>query len=235
MEKVDQRQEDGDSSSSANGVDPQDWKTCPICEHGGTQSPRFNEFLPLIHHLIEHETGVPRPGYVPIHVPDPLDDFFEQLGQPRRRRLDARTCQRMLVKAVMKYLPRISDWLEQTLKESQELASIQESGIPTAEWLSKIVRSLPELLEQREYLLEYEERLKETGKDPKWPRTMGSQARFVSESMAGAAWSLAPTTSREYVRRRTPRKRVFRDKRKSYERTPRRIDGRVQTSRDYEQ
>ena len=234
MRKAVQHQEDGGARPSANDTNSQCWRTCPLCGEGGTQSPPLGGFLPLIHHLVEHETGGLRPNSIPIQVWDPLDDFREQIGEPRPV-LDAKTCERMLVKAARKFLPSIADWLGQALEGLPELAAIQDAGIPTVERLGRLARSLPvQFKEQKTYLLQHEEALRDTGQDPKWPRTMGTQAKFVSESMAGAEWNLSPTTSREYVRRAKPRARSLRDKRKSYDRRPRRSDGSIHTDRDYD-
>jgi len=71
----------------------------------------------------------------------------------------------------------------------------------TAEQVVKLVQTLtPEFQEQREYLLNYEEKLKHTGMDPKWLTGPGRQAGFIARSMAGARWGLSPSSSREMIR-----------------------------------
>jgi len=99
------------------------------------------------------------------------------------------------------FLPFITHWLERALVSIPELNATVESSIVVADRLVALIRGLPEQFqEQRDYLLKQEEKLKETGKDPKWPRTPGTPARFVAESMAGAQWGLRPSSSREYIR-----------------------------------
>ncbi len=83
----------------------------------------------------------------------------------------------------------------------EELRSLQRSEIPTAEKLVSLVRSLnEEFQDQRNYLLNYEENLKEAGMDPKWLGKQGNQASFVARSMAGARWKLTSSSSREMIR-----------------------------------
>src|SRR5206468_11281659 len=100
-----------------------------------------------------------------------------------------------------------SDWLEQPLTTFSEVNSIVTSDLKVAQDLVSFVRRLPDdFREQRDYLLQHQERLQETGMDPKWPRKAGGQIRFVAESMAGAEWNLRPSTSREFIRQTKLRK-----------------------------
>ena len=72
-----------------------------------------------------------------------------------------------------------------------------------------LVRKLPdEFAEQRTNLLDHEDRLRETGMDPKWPRRPGSQVEFFARSMAGAKWGVPPSSSREYIRRISPKRKA---------------------------
>jgi len=108
------------------------------------------------------------------------------------------------------FLPEVADWLEEALAKLDELNVTLDSSLLVAERLIELVGTLsPQYQEQRDYLLkEQEKKLKETGMDPKWPRTPGQQARFVAESMAGARWELTPSTSREFIRQeRRPQRR----------------------------
>jgi len=101
----------------------------------------------------------------------------------------------------------VGDWLEQALMKFTEINAILTSNLKVAEDLVSFARRLPDdFREQRDYLLQHQERLQETGMDPKWPRKAGGQIRFVAESMAGAEWNLTPSTSREFIREHKPRK-----------------------------
>jgi len=85
--------------------------------------------------------------------------------------------------------------------------SLINSAAKVADQLVDLVGKLPEqFAEQRAYFLEHEDRLKDTGMDPKWPRRRGSQVGFIAQSMAGAKWGLSPGSSREYVRQVQPKK-----------------------------
>ncbi len=108
------------------------------------------------------------------------------------------------------FLSFIADWLEWAFVSIPELNSIGESSILVADRLVALIRGLPEpFQEQRDYLLKQEEKLRETGMDPKWPLTPGTQSRFAAESMAGAQWGLTPSSSREYIRREGKRTRTL--------------------------
>jgi hypothetical protein len=99
------------------------------------------------------------------------------------------------------FLPDVADWLVKALDSIEPLNSILQSDVLVAEQLIKLSKGLtPEFQEQREYLMKCEEKLKDVGMDPKWPRLRGRQSSFVGESMAGARWTLTPSTSRELVR-----------------------------------
>ncbi len=95
-------------------------------------------------------------------------------------------------------MPDIADWIAVALITLEELRSLQRSEIPTAEKLVSLVRSLnEEFQDQRNYLLNYEENLKEAGMDPKWLGKQGNQASFAARSMAGARWKLTSSSSRD--------------------------------------
>ena len=95
----------------------------------------------------------------------------------------------------------IADWLEKALASLEGLDSIATSDVLTAERVVQLVRTLmEEFQEQREFLLNYEEKLKDTGMDPKWLTRRGRQAGFIARSMAGARWDLSPSSSREMIR-----------------------------------
>jgi hypothetical protein len=108
--------------------------------------------------------------------------------------------QKMLPEAKW-FLLDIADWIAVALVTLAELRFLQKSEIATAERLVTLVKSLgDEFQDQRNYLLSYEERLKEAGMDPKWSGNPGSQANFVARSMAGARWTLTNSSSREIIR-----------------------------------
>ena len=100
------------------------------------------------------------------------------------------------------FLIDIAGWLEKALSPLEALNSIKKSDLLAAEELVKLVRTLqPEFKEQREYLLNYQEKMKDTGMDPKWLTGPGRQAGFIARSMAGARWGLSPSSSREMIRK----------------------------------
>jgi len=74
------------------------------------------------------------------------------------------------------FLPDIADWLEKALESIELLNSIAQSDVLVAEQLVNLVQALPaEFQEPRGYLLKHEEKLKDTGMDPKWPRLHGNR------------------------------------------------------------
>jgi len=102
----------------------------------------------------------------------------------------------------------VADWLQEALATYPELNDITTSNLKVADQLVNLVGKLPEqFAEQRAYFLQYEDRLRDTGMDPKWPRRRGSQVGFIAQSMAGAKWGLSPTSSREYLRQVQPKKK----------------------------
>jgi hypothetical protein len=57
-----------------------------------------------------------------------------------------------------------------------EIDTLLTSDLRVAEQLVGFASRLPDnFREQRDYVLKYQDRLKETGMDPKWPRKAGSQ------------------------------------------------------------
>ncbi len=183
-------------------------------------SPQFILFLLFIDHLILHEYMSKReppekppgmddslwchqeamrrnPGKAP-HLVEPLPPYWVS---PFAWREPTEARPPKVFPEQKRFLPHVADWLKNALKSLPVLDTIDESHVLVAEQLLDLVKELPlEFQEQRQYLLEHEEKLEETGKDPKWLRKPGTQARFIAESMAGARWKLAPSTSREYIR-----------------------------------
>jgi hypothetical protein len=186
--------------------------TCPLCGGWDRLCEVYYSFLPFIDHLIrdlcvmEHPTlqnprivgdevwyqvpGTTRmlPG-LPSYDPN-SPEWKELLSENRKIHSQAKL-----------FLPDIRDWLEQALISLDGLDSIQKSSVLTAEVLISLVGKLEETFkEQRGYLLNYKSTLEQTGTDPKWLARPGNQARFVADSMAGARWGLAASSSREMIR-----------------------------------
>jgi hypothetical protein len=198
--------------------------TCPRCR-GYDLEGVFYAFLPLVDHLIQHlcldqirELSEPLHGANDeawFRNPDTFEvihglPLYEPDSPPWKRFL--KKGEKLLPQARL-FLPDIANWLGKALDSIEPLNSIAQSDVLVAEQLTKLSQGLtPEFQEQREYLLKSEEKLKDVGMDPKWPRLPGRQARFVADSMAGARWKLTPSTSRELVRqiRRNPRSPTLR-------------------------
>ncbi len=193
--------------------------TCPRCGGYDLQGV-FYAFLPFIDHLIGHlcleqlrELSQPFPG-ASGEALFRNPDTYEVMHSPPEYRPDSpvwrqflKKSQKLLPQAKV-FLPDVTDWIEKALASIEQLESIKQSDLLAAEQLVELVKKLPaEFEEQREYLLKYEEKLKDTGMDPKWPKLPGRQATFVAESIAGARWRLTPSSSKEMVRqiRRNPR------------------------------
>ena len=193
---------------------------CPICGGWDRLCEVYGAFLPFIDHLIRHlglrqlrELSQPFLGprdKIWFQNPDTFEVIF---GLPEYEP-DSPPWQRLLKKGekllpqAKVFLPDVADWLERALASIEQLNFIVQSDLLTAGQLVELVKGLPEeFKEQREYLLKYEDKLKDTGMDPKWLKSAGRQASFVAASMAGARWGLSPSTSREFVRqiRRNPR------------------------------
>jgi hypothetical protein len=192
---------------------------CPVCGGWDRGCEVYYAFLPFIDHLIRdlcivQHARLKQPFLVGdriwYRIPD-TDEIlyglppYEPNSREWKKLLDKG--QKILPQAKL-FLPDIADWLEKVLLPIEALNSIEKSDLSVAEQLVKLVQALPpEAQEQREYLLQHEETLKETGMDPKWLGGPGRQAGFVARSMAGARWSLTPSSSRELIRqvRRTPR------------------------------
>jgi hypothetical protein len=193
--------------------------TCGLCG-GYDLEGVFYTFLPLIDHLIGHlcfeqrrELRQPFPGAnheIWYRNPD-TSEVIHGLPEydpdsPAWKRF-LKKGEKLLPQAKV-FLPDIADWLEKALESIELLNSIAQSDVLVAEQLVNLVQALPaEFQEPRGYLLKHEEKLKDTGMDPKWPRLPGRQSKFVAESMAGARWRLTPSSSRELVRqiKRNPR------------------------------
>lgn len=118
------------------------------------------------------------------------------------------------------FLPDIAAWLEQALRSLDELDSIQTSNLQTAEKLVSLVAGLKEQFrEQRNYLLNQQHTLEDTGMHTKWTGRLVKQAGFVARSTAGARWGLKPSSSRELIRLIKPseRKKCFEEPKNSVE------------------
>jgi hypothetical protein len=186
--------------------------TCRLCG-GYDLEGVFHAFLPFIDHLIGHlclrqlrELSEPLHGANDeawFRNPDTFDvipglPLYEPDSPPWKRFL--KKGEKLLPQAKV-FLPDIADWLGKALDSIEPLNSIGQSDVLVAEQLIKLSQELnPEFQEQRDYLLNNEEKLKDVGIDPKWPKRPGRQATFVRESMAGARWTLTPSSSRELVR-----------------------------------
>jgi len=189
---------------------------CPVCGGWEALCAVFPAFLPFVDHLIEHlcrkqlrELSQPFPG-ASGEALFRNPDTYEVIYAPPEYRPDSLVWRRFLKKGqkllpqAKVFLPDIADWLEKALASTKQLASIEQSDLLAPERLVELMKKLPpEFQEQREYLLKYEEKLKDTGRDPKWKSEPGEQARFVARSLAGARWGLTPSTSREFIRQAT--------------------------------
>lgn len=165
-------------------------------------APRFTSFLDLVDHLVQHV-------YMSRHRRKPITtnpNARLARGEPPFAAVPLASHEPKWREKILPerkiFLPFIGYWLEWAFVPIPELNSIEESSLLVADRLVSLMRGLPESFqEQRDYVLKHEERLRDTGMDPKWPRTSGTQARFVAESMAGAQWGLTPSSAREYIRR----------------------------------
>jgi len=191
---------------------------CPLCGGWDRLCEVYQAFLPFLDHLIQdlclkEHPKLKRPLLVGSHLWFQISDRDIIYGLPRyepnspewKRLLEKG--EKILPQAKL-FLPDIADWLEKALASIEQLNSIVQSDLFTAERLVKLAKGLPEeFKEQRECLLEYEGQLKDTGMDPKWRKSRNRQSVFVAESMAGARWGITPSTSREFIRqiRRNPR------------------------------
>jgi hypothetical protein len=187
------------------------WRKCPICAQG------FKEFLPLIKHVEEHRRREAQGIKVEFGAPDYLQkaitrEFLPSIrdakGAKNRGSLGAaKATKRKFAAEAKGLLAAVADWLEEALMTFPEINNILISDLKVAEQLVGFARRLPdEFRDEREYLLKHQDRLRETGMDPKWLRKPGSQVRFVAESLAGAEWNLSPSTSREFLRQQKPRR-----------------------------
>jgi len=185
---------------------------CQLCGGYRTLTGASTEFLPFIDHLIgdlallEHPK-LKNPRLVGDQIWFQLPSTNEMLCGLPPYNADSEEWKRLLDSG-RKILPQaqfflidIAEWLENALSSLEALNSIAKSDLLAAEEIVKLVRTLPpEFQEQREYLLNYEEKLKDTGMDPKWLTGSGRQAGFIARSMAGARWGLSPSSSREMIR-----------------------------------
>ncbi len=192
---------------------------CPVCGGWDRLCEVYRAFLPFIDHLIQDLCLKEHPKlqqpflvghYLWFRIPGG-DEIIHGL----RSYVPNAPEWKVLLEKGEKILPQaklflldIADWLEKALASIEQLNAIVQSDLLVAEQLVELVKGLPdEFHEQREYLLQHEDKLKDTGMDPKWRKSPGRQATFVAGSMAGARWGLTPSTSREFVRqvRRNPR------------------------------
>ena len=186
------------------------WRKCPIC------GQEFNDFLPAIKHMEEHLRHESQMVKIELGAKDYLAKRIAQEFSPnfqgtktdsKQGPSQSRTSKRKFADEAKGLLSVVGDWLEQALTTFSEINSIVTSNLKVAEDLVSCACRLPDnFREQRDYLLKHQERLQETGMDPKWPRKAGGQIRFVAESMAGAEWNLSPSTSREFIRQTKLRK-----------------------------
>jgi hypothetical protein len=189
---------------------------CPVCGGWDGLCAVFPAFLLFVDHLIGHlclkelrELSQPFPG-ASGEALFRNPDTYEVMHSPPEYRPDSLVWRQFLTKGqkllpqAKVLLPGIADWLEKALASIEQLKSIKQSGLLAAERLVELVKELPAAFqEQREYLLGHEEKLKDTGMDPKWKSKPDEQARFVARSLAGARWGLKPSTSREFIRQAT--------------------------------
>jgi hypothetical protein len=186
------------------------WRKGPIC------AQEFKEFLPLIKHLEKHRRHESQLVKVELGAEDYLQKEIARAFSPlvpgadtgkNRSRPIGGASKRKLVDDAKGLLVAVADWLQEALMTFPEINTLLTSDLKVAEQLVGFARRLPHTFrEQRDYLLRHKDRLEETGMDPKWPRKAGGQIRFVAESMAGSEWNLTPSTSREFIRERKPRK-----------------------------
>jgi len=186
------------------------WRKCPIC------GQEFNDFLPAIKHMEEHLRRESQMVKIELGAKDYLAKRIAQEFSPylQGSETDREQGPRQRAASKRKFadeakglLSVVGDWIERALTTFSEINSIVTSDLKVAEDLVSFARRLPDdFREQRDYLLQHQERLQETGMDPKWPRKAGGQIRFVAESMAGAEWNLRPSTSREFIRQTKLRK-----------------------------
>ncbi len=209
---------------------------CHACGGWYTLVGASDKFLPFIDHLIsdlalrEHPKLV-NPRLVGEQIWYQLPESNEIICGLPPYDPDSQEWKRLLENG-QKILPQarfflsdIADWLEKALSSLAGLDCIGESNLLMAEQVVKLVQTLtPEFQEQRDYLLNHEEKLKDTGMDPKWLTRPGRQAGFIARSMAGARWGLSPSSSREMIRQmehnpRGPalRKLKIRDERRWWE------------------
>ncbi len=186
---------------------------CQACGGYQTLIGASDKFLPFIDHLIcdlallEHPK-LQSPRLAGDQIWYQLPATHEMICGLPSYNPDSEEWKRLLDNG-QKILPQaqfflidIAEWLEKALLSLEALNSIKESDLMAAEELTNLVRTLPqEFEEQREYLLIYQEKLKDTGMDPKWLTGPGRQAGFVARSMAGARWDLSLSSSREMIRK----------------------------------
>ena len=185
---------------------------CQVCGGYQTLIGASDKFLPFIDHLTRDLALLEHPKLQnPRLVGDQIWYQFPETNEmlcglppydpesPEWKRLLEKG-QKILPQAKF-FLLDIADWLEKGLSSLEDLDFISKSDLLTADQLVKLVQALtPEFKEQRGYLLNYEEKLKDTGMDPKWLTGPGRQAGFIARSMAGARWGLSPSSSREMIR-----------------------------------
>ncbi len=190
------------ANTAAKTVNKRFWRTCPICVQNKVASPEFQEFFRFIEHMEEHLQPEVRPvkkksssRYVTEEELLAFSLGVELLEVPKGKIAD---------KAGL--LVVVSLWLQEALAACPELNNIRTSDLKVADQLVDLVRTLPDdFAEQRAYLMQHQDRLREVGMDPKWLRRPGSQVGFVADSMAGAKWGVPPSSSREYIRRFNPK------------------------------
>ncbi len=156
--------------------------------------------MPRIRHYREHLTGMPSFGKQ-IQLRDELEDFLNQMpGEETSRKSPPGVRPKILPKE-MPLLLRVAEWVKSALDELPLLSRI-EASTHAGEQLVSIVHGLSEpFAEQKAYLLQHANKLKDIGSDPRWPPDESQRTEFIAESIAGAEWGLTPSTSREYIRK----------------------------------
>jgi hypothetical protein len=185
---------------------------CQLCGGYRTLIGASTKFLPFIDHLIRdlallENPKLREPRLVGDQIWYQLPESNETIWGLPAYDPDSAEWKRLLanrqkiLRQAMFFLLDIADWLEKALSPLGGLACLGTSDLLTAEQVVKLVKTLtPEFQEQRDYLLHYEEKLKDTGMDPKWLTGPDRQADFIARSMAGARWDLSPSSSREMIR-----------------------------------
>lgn len=163
---------------------------------------RFTNFIALIDHLIYNHFEDVRRWNMALQKQreNPFEvNLFEKTYFNLRNTAKP-------VAAAKQFLPSVADWLEPALASIPDLNLTKSGDILVAIRLKQQVIELSgEFREQRDYVVEYKEALQDAVTDPKWPRRLGQQSRFVADSLAGAKWRYKASSSREFIRKERPK------------------------------